>query len=204
MPNEIAPLTDEELEEQLNWLAIRGGYPYRVDLIRATIDADRETIQQQENAAQTMLKGLIFARNCARGAEVARDADRERMARVVQNNEGLYAAVLMGSKYQGRLRERIRRLKWLVGEKDKGLDVADAYWRSEDDDTVPMLIGAGEKVRDARALTVDDASEERTTAIEEIIAEKRPWPGYCQACKAPLDPPNRTSCLSCGASDTDE
>lgn len=31
-----------------------------------------------------------------------------------------------------------------------------------------------------------------------------PWPGYCQACKAPLSPPDRIDCPTCGASDYDE
>ena len=32
----------------------------------------------------------------------------------------------------------------------------------------------------------------------------RPWPGYCQACQAPLSPPELTWCPTCGASDDDE
>ncbi|BCO56109.1 hypothetical protein MINTM005_13530 [Mycobacterium intracellulare] len=29
------------------------------------------------------------------------------------------------------------------------------------------------------------------------------WPGYCQNCKSPLDPPTRTDCPHCGEDDTD-
>lgn len=30
---------------------------------------------------------------------------------------------------------------------------------------------------------------------------ERPWPGFCQSCKAALYPPDRTDCPSCGACD---
>lgn len=33
---------------------------------------------------------------------------------------------------------------------------------------------------------------------------ERPWPGFCQACGAPLDPPDLTWCPTCFASDEDE
>lgn len=33
---------------------------------------------------------------------------------------------------------------------------------------------------------------------------KGSWPGYCQACGAPLDPPNATSCKVCGADDIED
>lgn len=33
---------------------------------------------------------------------------------------------------------------------------------------------------------------------------KKPWPGYCQACGAALDPPNLTWCPTCGSTDEDE
>lgn len=29
----------------------------------------------------------------------------------------------------------------------------------------------------------------------------RPWPGFCQSCKAPLDPPDRKDCPTCLAID---
>ncbi|MBB3752685.1 hypothetical protein FHT44_005197 [Mycolicibacterium sp. BK634] len=32
----------------------------------------------------------------------------------------------------------------------------------------------------------------------------KPWPGYCQTCKAVLDPPNSTSCRACSADDIDD
>jgi len=38
----------------------------------------------------------------------------------------------------------------------------------------------------------------------EVLEAERPWPGFCQACKAPLDPPDLTWCPTCGASDDDE
>jgi hypothetical protein len=42
-------------------------------------------------------------------------------------------------------------------------------------------------------------------AFQALIQEirNRPWPGYCQNCWEPLDPPNSTSCHSCGMSDAD-
>lgn len=40
-------------------------------------------------------------------------------------------------------------------------------------------------------------------SMETVIKEKFPWPGFCQNCFAPLDPPNSTTCHSCGKSDVD-
>lgn len=37
-----------------------------------------------------------------------------------------------------------------------------------------------------------------------VEGSETPWPGFCQACKAPLNPPDANSCVTCGASDADE
>lgn len=47
------------------------------------------------------------------------------------------------------------------------------------------------------------ASWQQSRALAAIAGKptKKPWPGHCQSCQAPLDPPNRTDCPTCGASD---
>jgi hypothetical protein len=44
-------------------------------------------------------------------------------------------------------------------------------------------------------------SHPRAPSVEE---SETPWPGFCQTCKAPLDPPDAISCRTCGCSDADE
>jgi hypothetical protein len=48
-------------------------------------------------------------------------------------------------------------------------------------------------------LGVWDAIPEQKAATDE-----RPWPGYCQACGAVLDPPDARHCRTCFAGDDDE
>lgn len=62
-------------------------------------------------------------------------------------------------------------------------------------DDVPWLL---KRLTELEKLRDDDYALDVTEDAE------LPWPGYCQACGAPLDPPNATSCQACGADDIDD
>lgn len=43
------------------------------------------------------------------------------------------------------------------------------------------------------------------TVTEWVVDDpEKGWPGFCQNCKNPLDPPTRTDCPICGEDDSDD
>jgi hypothetical protein len=68
--------------------------------------------------------------------------------------------------------------------------------------TAEMYGATGSQLDEAFLRVLDCRNLARTHRL--WLESRRPYPGFCQACFEPLEPPNAISCRACGRSDADE